>query len=159
METWDLTWQLTPWHELDLVLQLLIAALIGGLIGYERERAEKPAGFRTHLLVCVGAALFTIVSIHGFAGNADPARVAAGVVVGMGFLGAGTIIRSGRSVVGLTTAATMWAVAAVGLAIGTRLYLAAIVVAILILVALRLHKWISPEEDEEMEDTPATEEE
>ncbi len=158
METWDLTWQLTPWHELDVVLQLLIAAMIGGLIGYERERAEKPAGFRTHLLVCVGAALFTIASIHGFAGNADPSRVAAGVVVGMGFLGAGTIIRGGRGVVGLTTAATMWAVAAVGLTIGARLYLAAIVVAIIVLVALRLQKWISPEEDGETRGTSDTKE-
>jgi putative Mg2+ transporter-C (MgtC) family protein len=155
LETWDLTWQLTPWHELDVVLQLLIAALLGGVIGYERERAEKPAGFRTHLLVCVGAALFTIASIHGFAGNADPSRVAAGVVVGMGFLGAGTIIRGGRGVVGLTTAATMWAVAAIGLTIGTRLYLAAIVVSILVLVALRLQKWMSLEDDEGTEDTPA----
>jgi len=158
LETWDLTWQLTPWHELDVVLQLLIAAMIGGLIGYERERAEKPAGFRTHLLVCVGAALFTIASIHGFAGNADPSRVAAGVVVGMGFLGAGTIIRGGRGVVGLTTAATMWAVAAVGLTIGARLYLAAIVVAIIVLVALRLQKWISPEEDGETRGTSDTKE-
>ncbi len=133
-------WQLTPWNELDVVLQLLIAALVGGLIGYERERAEKPAGFRTHLLVCVGAALFTIASVSGFGVLADPSRVAAGVVVGVGFLGAGTILRSRHGVVGLTTAATVWAVAAVGLAVGARMYLAAIVAAIIMLIALRTHR-------------------
>lgn len=130
-------WQLTPWDELDLVLRLLIAAMMGGLIGYERERAEKPAGFRTHLLVCVGAALFTVVSIHGFGVLSDPARVAAGVVVGIGFLGAGTILRGEKGVTGLTTAATVWAVAAIGLAVGAGLYLAAIVTAIILLIALR----------------------
>ena len=130
-------WQLTPWDELDLVLRLLIAALMGGIIGFERERAEKPAGFRTHLLVCVGAALFTAASIYGFSGLVDPSRVAAGVVVGIGFLGAGTILRGERGVIGLTTAATIWAVAAIGLAVGTGLYLAAIVTAVIVLIALR----------------------
>lgn len=130
-------WQLTPWDELDLVLRLLIAALMGGIIGYERERAEKPAGFRTHLLVCVGAALFTVVSVYGFSGLADPSRVAAGVVVGIGFLGAGTILRGEKGVVGLTTAATVWAVAAIGLTVGAGLYLAAVVTAVIVLIALR----------------------
>ena len=139
-------WQLTPWDELDLVLRLLIAALMGGLIGYERERAEKPAGFRTHLLVCVGAALFTIASLHGFGLLSDPARVAAGVVVGIGFLGAGTILRGERGVIGLTTAATIWAAAAIGLAVGAGLYLAAVIAAVIVLVALRAPRGLHPEE-------------
>jgi putative Mg2+ transporter-C (MgtC) family protein len=131
------SWQLTPWTELDLVLRLLMAALIGGLIGYERERAEKPAGFRTLLLVCVGATLFTVVSAYGFGATSDPARVAAGIVVGIGFLGAGTILREEGMVVGLTTAATIWAVAAIGLALGVGLYLLAAVSAAMVLIALR----------------------
>jgi len=135
-------WQITSWGELDIVLRLLIAALMGGLIGYEREHAEKPAGFRTHILVCVGSALFTIVSVYGFVGENsltnDPARIAAGIVVGIGFLGAGTILSRERGVVGLTTAASIWTVAAVGLAVGVGLYLVAITTVIIILVALRL---------------------
>lgn len=134
-------WHLTPWTELDVVLRLLIAAVIGGVIGYERERASKPAGLRTNILVCMGAALFTITSIYGFTGlgaPADPSRIAAGIVVGVGFLGAGVILHSEKGVVGLTTAATVWSVAAIGLAVGCGLYLVAVVTAVLILVALRL---------------------
>ena len=131
-------WQLTPWDELDMVIRLLMAALIGGAVGYERERAEKPAGFRTHLLVCVGATLFTIASAHAFGALSDPSRVAAGIVVGVGFLGAGTIFRGERVIVGLTTAATIWTVAAIGLALGAGMYLAAAVTALVVLAALRL---------------------
>ncbi len=130
-------WQLTPWDEVDITIRLLLAALAGGLIGFERERAEKPAGLRTHLLVCVGAALLTVSSIYGFSGIADPARVAAGVAVGVGFLGAGTIIRQEAQVIGLTTAASIWVVAAIGLAFGTGLYLPGAVVLAVTLVALR----------------------
>jgi len=130
-------WQLTPWDEVDMVLRLVIAGLMGGIVGYERERAEKPAGFRTHLLVCVGAALFTIASVYGFGVLSDPARVAAGVVVGIGFLGAGTILRGEGAVVGLTTAATIWAVAAIGLAVGAGLYVVAAVTTVIVLLALR----------------------
>lgn len=130
-------WEITPWVELDMVLRLLMAAVIGGLVGYERERAEKPAGFRTHLLVCVGAALFTIASVYGFGPSSDPSRIAAGIVVGIGFLGAGTILRGEGAVIGLTTAATVWAVAAIGLALGAGLYFVAAVTALLALAALR----------------------
>jgi putative Mg2+ transporter-C (MgtC) family protein len=129
--------RLTPWIELDLVLRLLMAAIIGGLVGYERERAEKPAGFRTLLLVSVGAALFTITSIYGFGATSDPSRVAAGIVVGIGFIGAGTILRGEGVVVGLTTAATIWTVAAIGLAVGVGLYLVAAVTTAVVLLALR----------------------
>ena len=103
-------WHITSYDEVDVVVRLIVAAIAGGLIGYERQSAEKPAGFRTHLLVCVGAALFTILSLYAFGEELrDPARVAAGIVVGIGFLGAGTILsREGGGVVGLTTAATVW---------------------------------------------------
>jgi putative Mg2+ transporter-C (MgtC) family protein len=132
-------WHISSWTELDIVLRLVFAALIGGIIGYEREHAEKPAGFRTHLLVCVGAALFTVLSIYGFGEEfADPSRIAASVVVGIGFLGAGTIMsREGGVVVGLTTAATIWAVAAIGMAVGVGLYLVALPTAVIVLIALR----------------------
>ncbi|MBA7697057.1 Protein SapB [subsurface metagenome] len=129
-------WQLTPWHELDLALRLIMASGIGALIGYERERAEKPAGFRTLVLVCLGATLFTIASGYGFGPLSDPSRVAAGIVIGIGFLGAGTIIR-GEHIVGLTTAAAIWAVAAIGLALGAGLYLVAGVTTGIVLFVLR----------------------
>lgn len=130
-------WQLTPWTEVDMVIRLLIAAIIGGIMGFERERAEKPAGLRTNILVCVGAALFTIASLYGFGVLSDPARVAAGIVVGIGFLGAGTIIRRDGGVAGLTTAATIWVVAAIGLAVGSGLYLLGAVTAVVAFFALR----------------------
>lgn len=130
---------LTPWEELDMVIRLLLAGLAGGLIGWERESAEKPAGLRTNVLVCVGAALFTIASTIGFGPLGDPSRVAAGVVVGIGFLGAGTIVRGDSGIiVGLTTAATVWTVAAIGLAFGAGLYVIAAVAALIVLLALRL---------------------
>ncbi len=106
---------------------MLVAGVLGGLIGLQRELAGKPAGLRTHFLVSLGCALFTVASLEGFPG-ADPARVAAGIVTGVGFLGAGAIIRGGEGiVVGLTTAASVWAVAAIGLAIGAGLYLHSLV--------------------------------
>jgi len=125
--------------EVEMVLRLLLAAALGAVIGYQRERAGKPAGLRTHVLICVGAALFTVASLYGFGAAADPARVAAGIVAGIGFLGAGTIIRTRETIVaGLTTAATIWAVAAVGLAAGAGLYLVAAVTTALILIVLFL---------------------
>jgi putative Mg2+ transporter-C (MgtC) family protein len=131
-------WELTPWVEFDMVLRLVIAALLGGLIGFEREHAEKPAGLRTLLLVCMGSALFTVVSLFGFGDKADAARVAAGVVAGIGFLGAGTILRGDGVVIGITTAATIWGVAAIGVAVGAGLYVVAVVATVIALVALRL---------------------
>jgi len=136
------TWQLTPWPILDMVIRLLIAAVLGGAMGYEREQADKPAGFRTNTLVCVGAALLTIASTSGFGGLSDPSRVAAAIVVGIGFIGAGTIIRREAGVVtGLTTAATVWVVAGVGLAIGCGLYILAVVTAAITFVALRFPRY------------------
>jgi putative Mg2+ transporter-C (MgtC) family protein len=123
--------------EIVMVLRLLLAAALGAIIGYQRERAGKPAGLRTHTLICIGAALFTIASIYGF-GSADPARIAAGVVTGIGFLGAGAIIRTREHIVGLTTAASIWAVAAVGLAAGAGLYLLSAVTTAVIMIILLL---------------------
>ena len=125
--------------ELEMVLRLLLAAALGAIIGYQRERAAKPAGLRTHILICIGAALFTIASLYGFGAVADPARVAAGIVAGIGFLGAGAIIRrEGGIVEGLTTAATIWAVAAIGLAAGAGLYIAAAVTTAVVSIVLFL---------------------
>jgi putative Mg2+ transporter-C (MgtC) family protein len=125
----SLTWP----HEL---LRLSVAAALGGAIGTERELRERQAGLRTHLVVCVGSALFTIVSAYGFREflvhggsvvRADPTRIAAQIVSGIGFLGAGAIIRQGLSVRGLTTAATLWLVAAIGMACGAGYYSAAVI--------------------------------
>jgi putative Mg2+ transporter-C (MgtC) family protein len=130
---------LTPWLELDMVVRLIVSIMAGGLIGWERERRDKPAGFRTHILVAMGSTLFTILSIYAFGGNYDPSRVAAGIVLGVGFLGAGTIIRGdGGRVVGLTTAASVWVVAAIGMAIGTGFYLLGIVATALVFIVLLL---------------------
>ena len=107
-------WQLTPWIEVDLVIRLLISVVFGGAIGYERRRAGKPAGLRTNSLVCMGATLFTIASVYGFGESADPSRVAAAIAVGIGFIGAGTIIKHEREVAGLTTAASVWAASGTG---------------------------------------------
>lgn len=131
------------WLRLDVLGRLLLAALLGGLVGLERESSGKPAGFRTNLLICVGAALLTELSIGvaegaGAGAAADPGRIAAQVVSGIGFLGAGTIIQARGGVVGLTTAATLWVVAAVGMAVGARAYVEAIGTTVLVMAALLL---------------------
>jgi len=121
--------------QFELALRLLLAAALGGIIGWQRQKAHKPAGLRTHMLIAIGAALFTIASVNGFPGG-TPTQVAAGVVTGIGFLGAGAIMHRGRSVEGLTTAASMWAVAAIGLAVGTGLYVFATISAIIVFFVL-----------------------
>ena len=114
---------------MDMALRLLLAIALGAIIGYQRERAGKAAGLRTHTLISLGAALFTVVSIFGFSGAVDPSRVAAGVVAGVGFIGAGVIFRGmgGTGVAGLTTAASIWTAAGVGLAAGAGMWLIAII--------------------------------
>lgn len=131
----------------ELVFQLLLAGILGGLVGLERERKSWYAGLRTHMLVCIGATLIMIVSQYSFEKIVhtglvvlDPSRIAAQVVSGIGFLGAGTILFWKNKIKGLTTAASLWAVAAVGLAIGGGLYLAAVVTTLLIVVTLALLK-------------------
>ena len=115
--------------DIELMLRVSLAFVLGGVIGYERETTQRPAGLRTHMLVAAGAAAFTVVSIFGFIGEGtvrDPARVAAQIVTGVGFLGAGTIWRTSSTVRGLTTAASIWLVAGIGMLAGTGMYLLAI---------------------------------
>ena len=127
---------------LEMVLRLLLAAALGAAIGYQRERAGKQAGMRTHVLISTGAALISLVSIYGFGAASDPSRVAAGVVVGVGFLGAGVILhRQGGIVAGLTTAATIWVMAGIGLAAGAGLYIVAAVAAAIVLSVLIMPRW------------------
>lgn len=124
---------------LDLLGRLLLAAVLGGAIGLEREVSGKPAGFRTNLLICVGAALLTELSRSISAGqgyNADPGRIAAQIVSGIGFLGAGTILQARGHILGLTTAATLWVVAAIGMATGAGAYVEAVGTTILVIAAL-----------------------
>jgi putative Mg2+ transporter-C (MgtC) family protein len=123
----------------DAIARLGMAALLSGAVGFEREAAQKAAGLRTHILVGLGAALFGLLSIEGFQAP-DPSRIAAQVVTGIGFLGAGAIFREGRLVRGLTTAAGLWTVAAIGLAAGAAMYavaVAATVVTLIVLYGLR----------------------
>ena len=122
--------------ELEMVLRLLLAAALGAAIGFQRERAGKAAGIRTHSLICLGSALFAAVSALAFP-DADPTRIAAGIVTGIGFLGAGAIIhREGGLVGGLTTAATIWVVAGIGLAAGAGMYIVAAAAAVLVIAVL-----------------------
>jgi putative Mg2+ transporter-C (MgtC) family protein len=126
--------------ELEIVARIALAFALGGLIGFERERVDKPAGFRTHILVSIGSAQFTILSFYAFPGS-DPSRIAAYVVAGIGFIGAGTIIQARDRVIGVTTAASLWVAASVGMAAGIGFYFAAIVVTLISYVALKL-RWI-----------------
>lgn len=124
---------------IDITLRLLIAMLLGGVIGIEREYRSKEAGFRTHFLVALGSALFCIVSQYGFGFDLkDSSRVAAQVVSGIGFLGAGTIIFQKNVVRGLTTAAGLWVTAAIGLACGSGMFAAAAIATVLIIVGLEV---------------------
>ena len=127
----------------EVLLRLFVAAALGGAIGLERELRERQAGLRTHLVVSVGSALFTLVSAYGFSNfgaRVDPTRIAAQIVTGIGFLGAGAIIRQGLSVRGLTTAASLWLVAAIGMAVGAGYWEGAVIAtlgAVLVLGPLR----------------------
>lgn len=128
-------------YTVEIMLRLLLAVLLGGVIGYEREHTNRPAGFRTHILVCVGSALVMVTSVfifdkYGSYANVDPARLGAQVISGIGFLGAGTIIRDGFNVRGLTTAASLWAVSCVGIATGIGFYGGAVAATLLIFLTL-----------------------
>jgi putative Mg2+ transporter-C (MgtC) family protein len=123
--------------QLDLALRLALALVLGAVIGFERESHGQPAGFRTHSLVATGSALFTIVSAYGFEGAlADPTRIAAQIVTGIGFIGAGTILQYRGQVRGLTTAASLWSVAALGMAAGAGMWIISLVATALIVVIL-----------------------
>jgi len=161
-------------HADEVLLRLVLAAVLGGAVGVERELREREAGLRTHLLVALGSALFTIVSAYGFHAflssgasvvRADPTRIAAQIVTGIGFLGAGAIIRQGFSVRGLTTAATLWVVAAIGLAVGAGYYSGALITTAVVLfslyplriVAYRVLRRYRPEEGRLLVELPAGE--
>jgi putative Mg2+ transporter-C (MgtC) family protein len=141
--------------ELDnpvLILRVLLAVALGGALGTEREIDAQPAGFRTHIVLCLGATLFGLISVHAFAPfesvradsnvQIDVTRVASQVVVGVGFLGGGAILKYGASIRGLTTAASMWVTAAVGLAIGVGYYWAAVAITIATLISLVVFRWV-----------------
>jgi len=142
--------------ELLLAGRLAAGLVLGAVIGFERELHRQPAGFRTHSLVALGAALFTIVSAYGFVGDTvDPTRIAAQIVSGIGFIGAGTILQHRGNIRGLTTAASLWSVAAIGMAAGAGLLVMAVIGTVLILVVLALldrvaafgSRWIRPSDD------------
>ena len=133
----------------DFILRITIAAVLGGIIGLEREYRSKEAGFRTHFLVALGSALFMVISAYGFEGalispehRLDVSRIAAQVVTGIGFIGAGTIIFQKHVVKGLTTAAGLWVTAAIGLTCGGGMYLLAISSTVLVLISLEAFNWI-----------------
>lgn len=137
--SWLQDWVSSGWlSHWDAVLRLMLAGALGALIGLERERSGKPAGFRTNLLICLGAALVMEISltVSGSGARGDPGRIGAQIVSGIGFLGAGTILHFRGSVVGLTTAATLWVVAAIGMAVGAQAYLEAIAGTGLVMLAL-----------------------
>jgi putative Mg2+ transporter-C (MgtC) family protein len=125
--------------QLGLLLKLGLATLLGGVIGLERELSGKPAGLRTNILICIGATLFTVVSIHMLPlgqGGLDASRIPAQIVSGVGFIGAGAILHARGSVTGLTSAATIWVVAAIGMALGSGAYVEAVGTAALVMVVL-----------------------
>lgn len=134
--------------EMDILIRVLIAAGLGALIGYERERQSQPAGLRTHVVLVVGATLAMALSINlamqfrSLVPNGDPSRLAAQVLSGIGFLGAGAILRFGPTVKGLTTAASLWTMAVVGLAVGAGYYIVAGGVTVLLLIVLTVLTWV-----------------
>jgi len=123
--------------DLGYALRLLLAAILGAMVGLEREIHAHPAGMRTHLLVSLGSAGFTVLSIAAFpAPGADPGRIAAQIVTGIGFLGAGAILKEGFSIHGLTTAASLWVVAAIGMAAGAGAWVTALTITVIAIVSL-----------------------
>ena len=130
------------WTDLEMVIRLLLSVGLGALIGFEREITLKPAGLRTHIFVCMGACLFTIASFYliddSSIGTFDSTRIAAGIVTGISFIGAGSIIASKGDVKGVTTAASLWVVSAIGLMIGFGIYLLPIIAAIITFIILYL---------------------
>ncbi len=134
-----------PWYinELQIALRLVLAVLLGGMIGFEREQSSHAAGLRTHMMVCLGSCLLMLLSIYGFSAfvdevnvRVDPARLAAAVITGVGFLGAGTILHTGKGITGLTTAASVWVVSAIGLGVGAGFYFASSVATAMVLFVL-----------------------
>lgn len=153
----------TEWlvlQELNVLPLLLASAFCGAIIGMEREHAEKPAGLRTNMFICVGSTLFTLASImtwkyiSGSPSTVDPGRIAAQIVTGVGFLGAGVILKTGLQIVGITTASTIWLVAAIGMVVGLGFPLLGLLVAnstalaLFVLGKIELTSWFSPKDKE-----------
>jgi len=130
--------------EIDLVLRLVLAVVLGGIVGIERELVHKPAGLRTHMLVSLGSCLFTVISVYDF--GMDPARIASGIVAGIGFIGAGAVIAERSRVVGITTAASLWVTASIGLAAGVGNYTLSITTAILVFAILFVRKLLKEQD-------------
>lgn len=130
----------------EITLKLILAVALGGLIGFERESSQKPAGFRTNILICIGSTMMMIFSLlllqETDASGIDTTRIAAGVITGMGFIGAGTIIQARGSIFGLTSAATLWAVAGLGLVIGAGYYMVALIFTGIIILTLAIFRQI-----------------
>ncbi|MFH1237226.1 MAG: MgtC/SapB family protein [Candidatus Aenigmatarchaeota archaeon] len=122
--------------EIEIVVKLVVAAGLGLILGFEREMHKRPAGLRTHSLICMGAALFTVLSMSIVGENVDASRIAAGIVTGIGFIGGGMIFKSDDRVIGLTTAAEIWVVGAIGIAVGVGYYFAAGVATAIVLFIL-----------------------
>jgi putative Mg2+ transporter-C (MgtC) family protein len=135
--------------ETEIVIKLVVSAVLGGLVGFEREIHRKPAGMRTHSLVCMGSTLFTIMSVSLIGG--EPSRIAAGIVTGIGFLGAGMIFKSEDKVRGLTTAAELWVLAAIGLSVGLGYYFAALVTTLIVIFILIPLKYLEKEAKDVLE--------
>jgi len=127
---------------LEVTLKLMLALALGGLVGFERESSQKPAGFRTNILICLGATMMMILSQlfvqSAGGGSADSLRLAAAVITGIGFIGAGTIIQAQGMIIGLTTAATLWAVAGLGLVVGAGYYLIAVIYTAILILTLNI---------------------
>ncbi len=123
---------------LDIVIKLVVAIFLAGIVGWQREKTKTPAGLRTHMLVALGATVFTVIAYELGLGAIDTTRITAGIVTGVGFLGAGTIIHQSDTVRGLSTAASIWTVAAVGMAVGYGMYFLAVVGSILTFLILML---------------------
>jgi len=123
--------------EVEQITKIVLAFILSGIVGLEREVSLKPAGLRTHSLVGLGSSLLTVLSIEAFPG-ADTARIAASVIMGVGFIGAGTILKTEEKIVGLTTAATLWTTAAIGVTVGAGFYILAIVATVLTYISLEL---------------------
>ncbi|MFO1243148.1 MAG: MgtC/SapB family protein [Rickettsiales bacterium] len=127
--------------ELTYVARMFLAALLGGLVGWEREQKDVEAGIRTYAVVSLAACAFSLISVHGVEHDGDPTRIAAEVISGMGFLGAGLILVNKGHITGLTTAATLWASASIGLAVGFGLYVVAVCTAGLLYIVLAIKQW------------------
>ncbi|MCS7105729.1 MAG: MgtC/SapB family protein [Candidatus Aenigmarchaeota archaeon] len=124
-------------EEILMIPKLLLSVFLGSLIGYERQLKAKPAGLRTHMLICLGSTLLTIMSLTAFP-NADTSRMAAYILVGIGFIGGGTIFQFKDKVIGLTTAASLWVVASIGIAVGVGYYLLASITTLIVYIILKL---------------------